>query len=46
MSTLAPLDSELTAKGIRTPDNVYFLNKIQEDKCYVNRVDKSWLWHK
>lgn len=37
---------ELIAKGIRTPDNVYILNKIQENKCYVSRVDESWLRHK
>lgn len=34
------------AKGVRTSDNVYILNKIQEDKCYLSQTDESWLWHK
>lgn len=29
---------ELVAKGIRTPDNVYILSKVQEDKCYMSRA--------
>ena len=34
------------AKGVRTLDNVYILNKIQGDKCYISQTDESWLWHK
>ena len=34
------------AKGVRTPDNVYILSKIQGDKCYIIQTDESWLWHK
>lgn len=37
---------KLVAKGVRTPDNIYILNKIQENKCYVSQIDESWLWHK
>ena len=37
---------ELVAKGVRTPDNVYILSKIQGDKCYISQTDESWLWHK
>ena len=37
---------ELVAKGVRTPDNVYILSRIQEDKCYLSQTDESWLWHK
>jgi len=37
---------ELVAKGVRTSDNIYILNKIQEDKCYLSQTDESWLWHK
>eukprot|EP00253_Pinus_taeda_P022797 PITA_22797 len=37
---------ELVAKGVRTPDNIYILNKIQENKCYLSQTDESWLWHK
>ena len=34
------------AKGVRTPDNVYILSRIQEDKCYLSQTDESLLWHK
>eukprot|EP00253_Pinus_taeda_P024108 PITA_24108 len=27
---------ELMGKGVRTSDNIYILNKIQENKCYLN----------
>jgi len=37
---------ELVAKGVRTPNNIYILNKIQEDKCYLSQIDESWMWHK
>lgn len=37
---------KLLAKGVRTPDNFYVLNKIQENKCYLSQADESWLWHK
>ena len=37
---------KLVAKGVRTPDNIYVLNKIQQNKCYLSQADESWLWHK
>ena len=37
---------ELVAKGVRTPDNIYILNKIQENKCYLSQTNESWLLHK
>ena len=37
---------ELVAKGVRTPNNIYILNKVQENKCYLSQIDESWLWHK
>ena len=37
---------ELVAKGVRTSDNIYILNKIQENKFYLSQTDESWLWHK
>ena len=37
---------KLVAKGVRTTYNIYILNKIQEDKCYLSQTDESWLWHK
>ena len=40
------VSGKLVAKGVRTPDNIYVLNKIQENKCYLSHIDESWLWHK
>ena len=37
---------KLVAKGVRTPDNIYILNKIEENKCYLGQTNESWLWHK
>eukprot|EP00253_Pinus_taeda_P028111 PITA_28111 len=37
---------KLVAKGVRTPDNIYILNKIRENKCHLSETDESWLWHK
>lgn len=37
---------ERVEKGVRTLDNIYILNKIQEDKCYLSQTDETWLWHK
>eukprot|EP00253_Pinus_taeda_P001430 PITA_01430 len=37
---------ELVLKGVRTLDNIYILNNIQEDKCCLSQTDEIWLWHK
>lgn len=37
---------KLVAKGVRTPDNIYILNKIQENNFYLSQTDESWLWYK
>eukprot|EP00253_Pinus_taeda_P003535 PITA_03535 len=37
---------EFVAKGVRTLDNIYILDKIQENECYLSQTDESWLWHK
>jgi hypothetical protein len=37
---------KLIAKGIRTPNNVYVLNEINVENCFIGQTDESWLWHK
>eukprot|EP00253_Pinus_taeda_P019672 PITA_19672 len=32
---------KLMTKGVRTPDNIYILNKIQENKCYLKEEHKE-----
>eukprot|EP00253_Pinus_taeda_P030706 PITA_30706 len=34
---------EIVAKWVRTLDNIYILNKIQENKCYLSYTDESWI---
>jgi hypothetical protein len=34
------------ASAYRTPNNVYILNEIQGEKCYMGQRDESWLWHR
>jgi hypothetical protein len=36
----------LVAKAIRTPNNVYILDEINGEKCFMGKIDESWLWHK
>jgi hypothetical protein len=37
---------KLVAKAIRTPNNVYILDEINGEKCFMGQIDESWLWHK
>ena len=36
---------EIMIKGIRTPNNLYILNRGQQH-CYLSKNDEHWLWHK
>ena len=36
----------IIGKGTRSPGNVYVLNEIEGNKCYIRQNDNSWLWHK
>jgi hypothetical protein len=38
--------SKLVAKAIRTPNNVYVLDEINGEKCFMGQIDESWLCHK
>jgi hypothetical protein len=37
---------KLVSKAILTPNNVYILNEINGEKCFMEQIDESWLWHK
>jgi hypothetical protein len=37
---------KLVAKEIRTPNNVYILDEINGEKCFMGKTYESWLWHK
>jgi RNase P subunit RPR2 len=37
---------KLVATTIKTPNNVYILNKIGKEVCCVGQTDESWLWNK
>ena len=38
--------NKLVATAARTPNNIYMLNDIGKENCYLGREDESWLWHK
>jgi hypothetical protein len=29
-----------------TPSNVYILDEVKGEKCYMGQVNKSWLWNR
>jgi transposase InsO family protein len=37
---------KLVATTIRTPNNIYILNEIGKERCWLGKEDESWLWHK
>jgi hypothetical protein len=37
---------KLVSKEIRTPNNIYILDEINGEKCFMGQLDESWLWHK
>jgi hypothetical protein len=43
---IKPNSSKLVVKAIRTPNNVYVFDKINGEKCFIGKIDESWLWHK
>jgi hypothetical protein len=30
----------------RTPNNIYILNEIEEERCCLGKEDESWIWHR
>jgi hypothetical protein len=37
---------KLVATTKRTPSNIYVLNEIGKERCFLGKDDESWLWHK
>jgi hypothetical protein len=37
---------KLVATAVRTPSNIYVLNEIGKERCFLGKDDESWLWHK
>jgi hypothetical protein len=31
---------------VRTKTNIYVLNSVKSERCYLSKVDESWLWHR
>jgi hypothetical protein len=31
---------------LRTPNNIYILDEVKEEKCCMGQIDQSWIWHK
>jgi hypothetical protein len=38
--------SKLVAIVVRTPRNIYVLNEIGKERCFLGQEDESWLWHR
>jgi hypothetical protein len=36
----------LTATTTRTPNNMYILNEIEEERCCLGKEDEIWFWHR
>ena len=36
----------LVEKSIRNPNNIYILNEIGKEICFLGKEDESWIWHK
>jgi hypothetical protein len=34
------------ATVVRTPRNIYVLNEIGKEKCFLGKEDEVWLWHR
>lgn len=30
---------------IRNKNNIHVLNSVKSERCYLSKVDESWLWH-
>jgi hypothetical protein len=37
---------KLVATTVRTPSNIYVLNEIGKERCFLGKDDESWLWHR
>jgi hypothetical protein len=37
---------KLVKTMIKTPNNIYVLNEIGKERCFLGKRNESWLWHK
>jgi hypothetical protein len=37
---------KVVAIVLRTPSNIYVLNEIGKERCFLGKDDESWLWHR
>lgn len=37
---------KLVATTSKTPNNIYMLDEIKRERCYLGRIYESWLWHR
>ena len=37
---------KLVATASRTPNNIYMLDEIKRERCYLGKEDESWIWHR
>jgi hypothetical protein len=37
---------KLVATTMRTPNNIYILNEIGKERCFLGKENESWIWHK
>ena len=37
---------KLVATASRTQNNIYILDEINRERCFLGKEDESWLWHR
>ena len=37
---------KLVAIASKTPNNIYMLDEMKRERCYLGKEDESWLWHR
>ena len=37
---------KVVGTAIRNKNNIYVLNSVKSERCYLSKVDESWLWHR
>ena len=37
---------KVVGTAVRNKNNIYVLNSVKNERCYLSKVDESWLWHK
>ena len=38
--------NKVVATATRTPQNIYILDKVNQENCCIGKEDESWLWHR